>query len=159
MSALPWSAVVRAIASGAGGIARSGDVALPDQPVSVPPPPGPTGPGGDGGNPPPFPKPEPTPPDGPLPSPQPDDARWSKWWLLPLALLLLLLLLLLAWLLLPGMAYAKPGSSPLVAPQVSDLPPRRSDEDRRRGVIDVTLPPPVRKRVLQYWHLPGERSP
>jgi hypothetical protein len=76
-----------------------------------------------------------------------------------LALLLLLLLLLLAWLLFPGMAYAKQGSSPLVAPQVSDLPPRRSDEARRRGVIDVALPPPVRKRVLQYWNLPGERSP
>ena len=159
MSALPWSAVVRAIASGAGGIARSGDVALPDQPVPGPPPPGPTVPRGDGGDPPPFPQPEPTPQDGPLPPSQPDDSRWSKWWLLPLALLLLLLLLLLAWLLFPGMAYAKQGSSPLVAPQVSDLPPRRSDEDRRRGVIDVALPPPVRKRVLQYWHLPGERSP
>ena len=159
MSAIPWSAVVRAIASGAGGIARSGDVALPDQPMQEPSPPGPTVSGVDGGEPPPFPKPEPTPPDVPLPSPQPDDSRLSKWWLLPLALLLLLLLLLLAWLLFPGMAYAKQGSSALVAPQVSALPPRRSDEARRRGVIDVTLPPPVRKRVLQYWHLPEERSP
>jgi hypothetical protein len=165
MSALPWSAVVRAIASGAGGIARSGDVALPDQPVQEPSPPGPAVSGVDGGEPPPLPKngfratPIEEPPVVPQETLQPDEPRRSRWWLLPLALLLLLLLLLLAWLLFPGMAYAKQGSSPLVAPQVSDLPPRRSDEDRRRGVIDVTLPPPVRKRVLQYWHLPGERSP
>ncbi len=104
--------------------------------------------------PPPPPPPPPTPPTAP-PTPPPEPAR--RTWMWPaLAALLLLILILLAWLLFPGPARVSRLDAVLVSPSANPLPMSRSEEARRDGTLDLTLPPAKRKLEFIKRVEPGD---
>ena len=75
---------------------------------------------------------------------------WPRWLWAVLALVLLLLGIPLVWLLFPGLAHVTRLDPALVAPSAGTLPEQASDDDRRRGTVDVELPPLPEPRVLQW---------
>lgn len=106
------------------------------------------------------PAPDPPPAAPPLPprtQPQPvperviePARRGMHWWLAALAAIALLCLFLVLWLLFPGQAVSGPLDPMLVSPSGTTMPMARSDEDRRRGTVDVELPPLPKRRELIY---------
>jgi hypothetical protein len=72
---------------------------------------------------------------------------------------LLLLALLLAWLLFPGVAFTRSLDQAFVAPSLDRVPQPRSEEERRRGTIDLELPPPPRERELIFVEFKEGRNP
>lgn len=87
-------------------------------------------------------------------------SSWPRLLWGALALLLLLLLLFLAWLLFPGVANVSRLDATLVSPATGPIPAPRSEEDRRRGTLDLDLPPPPPpRRTLQFYGPEGAVSP
>jgi hypothetical protein len=100
--------------------------------------------------------PEP-PPIPPATEDAPRRPQWI-WWLLG-GIALLLLALLLAWLLFPGVAFTRSLDQAFVAPSLDRVPQPRSEEERRRGTIDLELPPPPRERELIFVEFKEGRNP